>query len=124
ETGDDKKVKWLEEGDLVVNKVRLVADVIPPPLIVARFFPDMQQALDEATARAEELGREIEDLAEEHGAEGGLLESALSDTGKLTAASVKARQASGEADAEEKPLLKQAARLIAAEAAAKRAAKE
>ena len=80
--------------------------------------------MDQATARAEELGREIEELAEEHGAEGGLLELALSDTGKLTAASVKARQASGEAEPEERPLLTQAAKLIAAEAAAKKAAKE
>lgn len=124
ETSDDRKVKWLEEGDLMVNKVRLVADVIPPALITARFFPDLKQALDIATTRAEELGREIEELAEEHGAEGGPLEFALSDTGKLTAASVKVREGSGEAEPEERPLLKQAARLIAAEAAAKKAAKE
>jgi len=124
ETGSDGKVKWLEEGDLTVNKIRLVADVIPPALITARFFPDLKDALDTATARAEELGREIEELAEEHGAEGGLLADALSDTGKLTAASVKARERSGEADAEERPLLKQAARLIASETAAKKVAKE
>ncbi|SIO38725.1 type I restriction enzyme M protein [Rhodovulum sp. ES.010] len=120
----DGKTKWLEDGDLTVNKVRLVADVIPPALITARFFPDLKDALDQATARAEELGREIEELAEEHGAEGGLLAEALTDTGKLTAASVKAREALGEADAEERPLLKQAARLLKAEAAAKKAAKE
>ncbi|AZB55471.1 SAM-dependent DNA methyltransferase [Cereibacter sphaeroides] len=124
ETSDDGKVKWLEEGDLTVNKVRLVADVIPPALITARFFPDLKAELDQATARAGELGREIEELAEEHGAEGGLLELALSDTGKLTAASVKAREASGEVDPEERPLLKQVAKLTAAEAAAKKAAKE
>ncbi|AXQ95522.1 hypothetical protein D0Z66_17260 [Cereibacter sphaeroides] len=82
ETSDDGKVKWLEEGDLTVNKVRLVADVIPPALITARFFPDLKAKLDQAAARAEELGREIEELAEEHGAEGGLLELALSDTGR------------------------------------------
>ena len=124
ETGADGKVKWLEDGDLTVNKVRLVADVIPPALIVARYFPELKEALDAATARAEELGREIEELAEEHGAEGGLLEGAMSDTGKLSAASVRAREKSGEADAEERRLLKQAAKLIAAEAAAKRDAKE
>jgi type I restriction enzyme M protein len=101
-----------------------VADVIPPALITARFFPDLQDKIDTATTRAEELGREIDDLVEEHGAEGGLLELALTETGKLTAASVKAREKSGEADAEERPLLKQAAKLIAAEAAAKKAAKE
>ncbi|WP_210134469.1 N-6 DNA methylase [Pseudotabrizicola sediminis] len=124
ETGSDGKVKWLEEGDLTVNKIRLVADVIPPALVTARFFPELKDALDTATARAEGLGREIEELAEEHGAEGGLLADALTDTGKLTAASVKARERSGEADAEERPLLKQADRLIESETAAKREAKE
>lgn len=124
ETSEDGKVKWLEEGDLTVNKVRLVADVIPPALIIARFFPDRKEDLDVATARAEELGREIEELAEEHGVEGGLLEFALAESGKLTAASVKAREGSGEADAEERPLLRQVAKLIAGEAAAKKAAKE
>lgn len=120
----DGKTKWLEDGDLTVNKVRLVADVIPPALIIDRFFPDLKAALDTATARAEELGREVEELAEEHGAEGGLLADALTDTGKLTAASVKAREKSGEANAEERPVLKQASKLIAAEAAAKKTAKE
>lgn len=118
------KVKWLEEADLTVNKVRLVADVIPPRLIVARFFADMQQELDEAQAKAEELAREIEEMVEEHGAEGGLLAEALTEAGKLTAASVKARIKSGEADAEEAPLLQQVAKVVAAETAAKKAVKE
>ncbi len=124
EVDDKKKVKWLEEADLTVDKVRLVADVIPPRLIVARFFPQMQQALDEAQAKAEELGREIEEMVEEHGAEGGLLADALTEAGKLTAASVKARQKSGEADAEETALLKHVAKRMTAETAAKKAAKE
>ena len=121
---DGTKVKWLEEADLTVNKVRLVADVIPPALIVARFFPDMRRALDDAQAKAEELGREIEEMAEEHGAEGGLLADALTEAGKLTAASVKARQKSGEADPEEAKLLKQLAKLMTSETEAKKAAKE
>lgn len=122
--GKKDNIKWLEEADLTVNKVRLVADVIPPRLIVARFFPELQQAVDDAQAKAEELGREIEELVEEHGAEGGLLADALTEAGKLTAASVKARQKSGEAEPEEAKLLKQVAKLMTAETAAKRAAKE
>ena len=74
--------------------------------------------------RAEELGREIEEMVEEHGVEGGLLADALTEAGKLTAASVKARQKSGEAEPEEAKLLKQVAKLMAAETAAKKAAKE
>lgn len=124
ETDDKGKVKWLEEADLTVNKVRLVADVIPPRLIVARFFPEMQQAVDDAQAKAEELGREIEELVEEHGGEGGLLADALTEAGKLTAALVKARQKSGEAEPEEAKLLKQVTKLITAETAAKKAVKE
>ncbi|WP_138422378.1 type I restriction-modification system subunit M [Maritimibacter alexandrii] len=121
---DGTKVKWLEEADLTVNKVRLVADVIPPRLIVARFFPELQQAVDGAQVKAEELGREIEELVEEHGIEGGLLADALTEAGKLTAASVKARQKSGEAEPEEATLLKQVAKLMTAETAAKKAVKE
>lgn len=124
ETDDKGKVKWLEEADLTVDKVRLVADVIPPRLVVARVFPEMQQAVDDAQSKAEELGREIEELVEEHGAEGGLLGDALTEAGKLTAASVKARQKSGEAEPEEARLLKQVAKLMTAETAAKKAVKE
>jgi type I restriction enzyme M protein len=124
ETDDKGKVKWLEEADLTVDKVRLVADVIPPRLVVARFFPEMQQAVDDAQTKAEEVGREIDELVEEHGAEGGLLADALTEAGKLTAASVKARQKSGEAEPEEAKLLKQVAKLMAAETAAKKAVKE
>lgn len=121
---DGKKVKWLEEADLTVNRVRLVADVIPPALIVARFFPELQQTLDDAQAEAEELGRQIEELVEEHGAEGGLLAEALTETGRLTAASVRARTRSGEAESDEAKLLKQVTKLMAAETAAKKAVKE
>lgn len=124
ETDDKGKVKWLEEADLTVDKVRLVADVIPPRLVVARFFPEMQQAVDDAQAKTEELGREIEELVEEHGAEGGLLVEALTEAGKMTAASVKTRQKSGEADPEEAKLLKQVSKLMTAETAAKKAVKE
>jgi type I restriction enzyme M protein len=123
-TDDAGRVKWLEEGDLTLGKTRLVADVIPPALITARFFAPLQAALDAATAQADDLGREIDELVEEHGAEGGLLESALTDTGKLTAASLKARDKSGEADAEERAALHRATRLIVAEAAARKAVKE
>ncbi|ANB35541.1 type I restriction enzyme M protein [Rhodovulum sulfidophilum] len=84
----------------------------------------MQQAVDDAQAKAEELGREIEELVEEHGVEGGLLADALTEAGKLTAASVKERQKSDEAEPEEAKLLKQVAKLMTAETAAKKAVKE
>jgi type I restriction enzyme M protein len=121
---DGNKVKWLEEADLTVDRVRLVADVIPPALIIARFFAAEQAALEAAQAKADDLTREIEEMVEEHGAEGGTLADALTDTGKITAASVKARIKTGEADTEEKPMLTRATKLLTAEAAAKKIVKE
>ena len=120
---DGKKTKWLEDADIMAGKVRLVADVIPPKLVVARFFPQEQAALEAVQTRADDLTREVEELVEEHGAEGGLLEAALTEAGKLTAASVKARIKTGEADAEEAPMLTRAAKLLVDEAAAKKAVK-
>lgn len=124
ETDDKGKVKWLEEADLTVNRVRLVADVIPPRLIIARFFPDLQQAVDDAQAKAEDLGREIEELIEEHGTEGDLLADALTEAGKLTTASVKARMKDHTVEPEELKLLKKVAKLLTAETAAKKASKK
>jgi len=121
---DGKKTKWLEDADIMAGKMRLVADVIPPALVIARFFPDVQATLEAAQTRADDLTREVEEMVEEHGTEGGLLESALTDAGKMTAATVKARIKTGEADAEEAPMLKRAAKLLADEAAAKKALKE
>ncbi|MGJ8624006.1 MAG: N-6 DNA methylase [Yoonia sp.] len=121
---DGKKTKWLEDADIMAGKVRLVADVIPPALVVARFFPQEQAALEAAQTRADDLTREVEELVEEHGAEGGSLEAALTEAGKLTAASVKARIKTGEADAEEAPMLTRAAKLLAEETKAKKAVKD
>ncbi|WP_170420924.1 type I restriction-modification system subunit M [Ruegeria arenilitoris] len=127
ETDKDGKVKWLEEADLTVKQgrkaTRLVADVIPPRLIVARFFQDLQNDLDAARARAEDLAREIEEMVEEHGGEDGLLADALSDSGKLTQDSVKARLKAGDAEADELALFKRAEKLLKDEAAAKKALK-
>ncbi|MCC5955124.1 MAG: SAM-dependent DNA methyltransferase [Natronohydrobacter sp.] len=120
----DGKTRWLEEGDLTVNKTRLVADVIPPALITARFFPELKDALDTATAQAEELGREIEELIEEHAGEGGLLSSALSDSGKLTAASIKERRKWGNLDSDEDAMFTRANVLIGKEKDAKKRVNE
>ncbi|MCF6431077.1 type I restriction-modification system subunit M [Leisingera sp. MMG026] len=117
---DGKKTKWLEEADLTVNGQRLVADVIPPKLVVARFFPEMQKTLDIRQAKVDELGAELAELVEEHAVEGGLLEFALSSSGKLTAASIKDRRRYGQPDPEEDALLTRANKLLKQEKDAKK----
>lgn len=123
--------KWSEEPDLVIgtgkNAVRLKADLIPPALIVARYFADEQAAVEALERDVEEAARTIEEMDEDHGGEDGLLAEARTDKGKLTAASVKARLKEVKDDddaADEAEQLKTLLRAIETEARAKKAHKE
>ena len=66
-------------------------DLIPPTLIVARYFAAEQKAIEELEAARDNISRQMEELAEEHGGEDGLLTDARNDKGKLTKVSAKAR---------------------------------
>ncbi|MGC9271940.1 N-6 DNA methylase, partial [Acidiphilium sp.] len=83
--------KFTETPDITLGKRKLKAELIPPPLIAARFFADELAACEALDATAEELARKIEELDEEQGGEDGLLFDAKTDKGKLTAKSVKDR---------------------------------
>jgi type I restriction enzyme M protein len=83
--------KFTETPDITIGRQRLKAELIPPGRIVARFFAKEQAALEALEAKAEEIGRAIEEMDEEQGGEDGLLFEAKTEKGKLTAASVKAR---------------------------------
>jgi type I restriction enzyme M protein len=85
----DKKIK--ETPDLVINAKKYKADLIPPALIIARYFAKEQAAIDELQAAKDALSQELEAFIEEHSGEEGLLEDARTDKGKVTKASVKAR---------------------------------
>jgi len=93
---EDKK----EEADLKIGKLKYKADLIPPALIMARYFAAEQQAIEALEAEREALARQMEELDEEHGGEGGLLEDAKNDKGKITKASVEARLGEIETDPE------------------------
>ena len=66
-------------------------DLIPEPLIVARYFAKEQAAIEKLEANRDAITRQMEELDEEHGGEDGLLFEARTDKGKLTRASVTAR---------------------------------
>lgn len=105
-------------------------DLIPPDLVAARYFAADRKAVDALEAQREALARQLEELEEEHGGEGGLLFEAQTDKGKLTRGSVKARLAAaqeGGADAAvpgEMGMLRQYLALIEQEAAAARKVKD
>lgn len=118
-----KGEKLKETPDLIINKKKYKAEIIPPSLIVARYFADEQAQVDALQAKQDEATQALESYLEEHGGEDGLLIEAINDKDKITKASVAARTKLA-TDADEIKALKQATKLFNAEAAAKKAVKE
>ena len=85
----DKQVK--ETPDLVIKKNRYKMDLIPPALIVARYFATEQAAIEMLETKQAAAVSTLEEYIEEHTGEEGLLADATNASGNITAASVKAR---------------------------------
>ncbi len=128
ETDKDGKLKWLEDGDLFIKQgrktIRLVAESIPPMLVISRFFPELKAAAAKAQEKADHLARSLEEMMEEHGVEDGHLFHAIPDEGKLSQKSVDARLKVKGLDDDEIETLKKTKKLLADEASAKRAVKD
>jgi type I restriction enzyme M protein len=69
----DEEGKSKEKPDLLVGKLKLKADLIPPSLIVARYFEPQQCSLEGLQADVEALTAQLDELKELHGGEDGLL---------------------------------------------------
>ena len=130
DTQRNSEGKLTEEPDLVLGTGRaarrLKADLVPPALVVARFFSADQTALDALEAAVEEAARALEEFDEEHAGEDGLLAEARTDSGKLAASGLRARLHAVKTDPdakEERAVLVQALHLIDALAQAEAAAK-
>lgn len=119
--------KLTETPDITIGRQKLKAELIPPALIIARFFAKDQAALEALEARADEIGRALAEMDEEQGGEDGLLFEAKTEKGKLTAKSVKGRlkDIKGDKTAEEERVaLNACLKLIAQEKEADDAVKE
>jgi type I restriction enzyme M protein len=88
---EDKSKKAKTKPDLVVGKKKYTTELIPPELVIARYFAKDQSAIEALEAQQAALEQQLEEMAEEHGCEGGLLEDAKNDKDKLTKASATAR---------------------------------
>lgn len=128
ETDKDGKIKWLEAGDLFLKQgrkaTRLICEVIPPAIVIEKFLPQLKLNLQKAETEAQEITRQVEELVEEHGGEGGDLFHAITDDGKLTQKSVNERLKAMGLDSDEKRSLNKAKKLLKDEAAAKKVTKE
>jgi type I restriction enzyme M protein len=93
-TIEDKDRKLSEAPDLVVGTGRGATkykmDLIPPALIVARYFAQERGDLDTLIAAIEGASRAVEEYVEEHAVEDGLLAEAMDDD-KISKALVAAR---------------------------------
>jgi type I restriction enzyme M protein len=118
-----KGEKLKETPDLIINRVKYKAELIPPTLIVNRFFSDEQAEVDTLQTELDACTQELEAFIEEHAVEGGLLEEAINDSGKVNKGSVAGRLKQA-TDKDEIEALENTKQLIEAEAAKKKSIKE
>jgi type I restriction enzyme M protein len=67
------------------------SDLIPQQFIFNRYFAAEQQSIEKLVAARDAITTRLEELDEEYGDEGGLLEEAKNEKGKITKASVNVR---------------------------------
>lgn len=126
----DKARKLSETPDLVVGTGRSAEkykmDLLPPELIVERYFAKERAEVDELMSVWEEASRLVEEYVEEHAVEGGLLAEAMDDekiNKALAATRLKKARHEG-TDAGEVAALAHLIKLYNAEAVAKKSAKD
>jgi type I restriction enzyme M protein len=124
---ENKERNIRETPDLVVARKKYKMDLIPPTLVVARYFAAEQARVDALEVKREAAGRELEEFVEENSGEEGLLEDAKTDKGTVTKGSVgeRLKGIENEKDSDdEKTALTRCMELIESEAVTAKAAKE
>jgi type I restriction enzyme M protein len=86
---EDKKTK--EKPDFTMGKQKFKADLIPAPVLITRYFAKEQAAIESLEAEATAIVQSMEEMAEEHGGEEGLLAEVINEKGKINKAAVTAR---------------------------------
>lgn len=80
----DGRGKLLENPDLVVKHQKWKMDLLPPDLVVARYFASERATIQALKTDLEVAERKFHRLLEEHTGEGRILEHAVDDQGKIT----------------------------------------
>ena len=88
---EDREKKIRETPDLTIKRRKYKMDLVPPALIAAHWFAAGQADVEMLRAWQETAARGLEAFVEEHTGEGGLLEDAANDKGRVTRAAVKER---------------------------------
>jgi len=88
---EEKGKRTKASPDFTIGKKKYLAELTPPPLIIRRWFADEQTAIEALEAEVASLEQRLEEMAEEHDGEEGLLADARNEKDRLTRASVAAR---------------------------------
>jgi type I restriction enzyme M protein len=88
---EDKTKKTKTRPDFAIGRKKYQTELIPPALLIARYFAAEQAAIEALEVSLAGVEQQMEEMAEEQGGEGGLLEDAKNDRDKLTKASAAAR---------------------------------
>lgn len=121
--GKDGKNVYKEAHDFEFNKVRYVADLIPPKLIINSYFKSEQNEIDKLQGKYDAIVGELENFIEENSGEEGLLEEAKNDKGNINKKSIDDRLKKTN-DEDEIKALTECKKLIDAEAKTKKELKE
>ena len=112
-----------ESPDLTVRRTKYKMDLLPPELVVARYFAGERGEVELLLAEGEAIGRDVAAFVEENAGEDGALNGATTAAGKVTQVAVKARLrvvGDGPGDREERDALEVCLDLMKAHAKAKR----
>jgi type I restriction enzyme M protein len=124
---EDAERKVKETPDLTIGRKKYKMDLVPPSLVIPRYFAEKRAAIEALQAKQEAAGRELEEFVDEHSGEEGLVAEALNDKGNATKSGVKERLKEIERDVEsgdERDILIRCLALIESDSNAARAVKE
>ncbi len=77
--------------DLVIGKKKYLCDVLPPELIVARYYSAEQEEIERLRSDVETAEQELESFIEEYGGEEGYLDDVMNGSGKVVKGELKKR---------------------------------
>jgi len=90
----NNKLVWPEPHDYLKGKRRFKSDLIPAPILVARYFTAERDAIESIEGELDTIEQRLEETREEQSGEEGLLTEVIEGEGekqKITAKAVKAR---------------------------------
>ena len=90
----NNKLVWPEPHDYLIGKRRFKSDLVPAPLLVARYFVAESEAIEALDSQEASVAQQLEEMLEENGGEDGLLAEVIEGEGDkqmITAKALKAR---------------------------------